>query len=83
MRSQGALDVAQGLPNYLTTFNCTFRRYKQRGEAAEAADNVFHGVTYGGGAARDLSGSDPRERRALEAQVLLFFSFSFQIAVWL
>lgn len=43
--------------------------YKQKGAAAEAADNVFHHLTYEG-AARDIDAiADPRERAALEAQV--------------
>lgn len=44
-------------------------RYKQRGPEAEAADNVFHHLSYEG-AARDIDAvADPRERAALEAQV--------------
>jgi factor associated with neutral sphingomyelinase activation len=43
--------------------------YKQRGEQAEAADNVFHHLTYEG-AADDIDAlPNPQERAALEAQV--------------
>jgi len=42
--------------------------YKQRGASADAADNVFHGMTYAG-ATRDIAAAEPRERRVLEAQV--------------
>lgn len=44
------------------------RRYKQSGPEADAADNVFHRLTYEG--AVDLEAiADPRERRALESQI--------------
>lgn len=48
----------------------SFCRYKQKGAEAEAADNVFHHLTYEG-AAPDIDAiADPRERAALEAQVV-------------
>lgn len=43
-------------------------RFKQKGEAAERADNVFHHLTYEG--AVDVTQiSDKRERHALECQI--------------
>ena len=43
-------------------------RYKQSGAEADAADNVFHQLTYEGTV--DLEGiADPQERRALESQI--------------
>lgn len=42
--------------------------YKQRGAEAEAADNVFHHLTYEGAASDIDALTDPRERAALEAQ---------------
>ena len=44
------------------------RRYKQRGKAAEEADNVFHHLTYEG--AVDVEGMvDKQQRAALESQI--------------
>jgi hypothetical protein len=43
--------------------------YKQRGAQAEAADNVFHHLTYEGAAGDIDALPDPQERVALEAQV--------------
>ena len=44
------------------------RRYKQRGEAAVQADNVFHPLCYEGAA--DVAAiADHRERLAVEAQI--------------
>lgn len=43
-------------------------RYKQRGKAAEEADNVFHHLTYDG-ASLSAAGAGTRERSALELQV--------------
>ena len=43
-------------------------RYKQKGKAAEAADNVFHHLTYEG--AVDIEGiTDVQHRAALESQI--------------
>ena len=43
-------------------------RFKQRGEAAVAADNVFHHLTYEG--AVDVEGmADKQHRAALESQI--------------
>ena len=43
-------------------------RYKQRGKAAEEADNVFHHLTYEG--AVDVEGMvDKQQRAALESQI--------------
>lgn len=47
---------------------CCVRRYKQRGQAAEAADNVFHHLTYEG--AVDVEHmADKQQRAALESQI--------------
>ena len=43
--------------------------YKQRGAQAEAANNVFHHLTYEGAAGDIDALADPQERAALEAQV--------------
>lgn len=44
------------------------RRYKQRGKAAEQADNVFHHLTYEG--AVDVEALvDKQQRAALESQI--------------
>ena len=43
-------------------------RFKQTGAAAEAADNVFHPLTYEGAVDVAAEG-DPVRRRALEAQI--------------
>jgi hypothetical protein len=49
----------------LTTATC---RYKQKGKAAEEADNVFHHLTYEG--AVDLeSMTNKQHRAALESQI--------------
>lgn len=43
-------------------------RFKQRGKAAEAADNVFHHLTYEG--AVDIEHmTDKQQRAALESQI--------------
>jgi hypothetical protein len=44
-------------------------RCKQLGAQAEAADNVFHPLTYEGAAGDIDALTDPQERAALEAQV--------------
>jgi hypothetical protein len=59
--------ACQGLLHDCKSLDC---RYKQQGQAAVEADNVFHHLTYGGGgdgAAR--SGASARERAALEMQI--------------
>ena len=52
----------------LTLSGPLLRSFKQTGEAADAADNVFHPLTYEGAVDLDAE-TDPRRRRAMEAQI--------------
>jgi hypothetical protein len=52
----------------LPRYQVSWCRYKQRGAAAEEADNVFHGLTYANATSNLDSQTDPRELAALEAQ---------------
>lgn len=58
----------QGMAHELVRHHSGMCRYKQRGQAAEAADNVFHHLTYEG--AVDVEHmTDKHQRAALESQI--------------